>query len=131
MLLPSRPRVLALTAFVLAAIQVVEGVKYFADVQYLSVLLILAAFFGVLASVKLWRDNCFESRFALAMIALCTVAGHGLSLSAGLPGSDLQAWTGANAVLGFISLAAALLILLMLLPRFFSDHSKVSGGPPV
>ena len=127
----SRPRVLAVTAFVLAGVQTVEGFKYLGDAQYLSVLLFLASFFGALASVKLWRDNCFESRFTLAMIALSTVAGHLLSLTAGLPGSALEAWSGVNAALGFTSLTAALLILLMLLPRFFSNYTKMDSRPPV
>lgn len=127
----SRPRVLAVIALVLAAVQTVEGVKYLGDAQYLSVLLFLAAFFGALASVKMWRDNCFESRFGLGMIALSTVVGHGLSFSAGLPGSSVDAWSGGHAVLGSVSLAAATAVLVLLLPRFFQDATKTGCRPPV
>lgn len=127
----SRPRMLALTALTMASVQAVTGGHYLPDAPYLSLLLFLASFFGVLASAKLWRDNCFESRFGLAMIAVSTVVGHILSLTLGLPGSALEPWVGVNAVLGATSFAAALLVLCMLLPRFFSNYSQAAGGAPV
>lgn len=127
----SRPRVLALTALILAAVQAVTGVQYLRDAPYLSLLLFLASFFGVLASAKLWRDNCFESRFGLAMIAASTVIGHVLSLTLGVPGSALEPWSGIDGVLSGISLAVAALVLAMLLPRFFSNYTPAGGGAPV
>ncbi|WP_309124544.1 hypothetical protein [Arthrobacter sp.] len=126
-----RPRVLALTSLTLAAVQAVTGAQYLSDAPYLSLLLFLASFFGILGSAKLWRDNCFESRFGLAMIAGSTVVGHALSLTLGLPGSALNPWSGVSAILSAISLAVALLVLAMLLPRFFSNYAQAGSEAPV
>lgn len=127
----SRPRVLASTSLTLAVVQAAAGVQYLGDAPYLSLLLFLASFFGLLASAKLWRDNCFESRFGLAMIAASTVVGHVLSLTIGLPGSAFEPWAGIDAVLSAMSLGIALLVLAMLLPRFFSNYTPAGGGAPV
>jgi predicted small integral membrane protein len=113
-----RRRVLASTAVVLATAQSIEGARYLADTRYLSVLLFLAAFLGLLAGVQVWRGAGFESRFTLGMLALSAVVGHTISLTVGLPGSTMNAWSGGHGAIGLISVVAAVAVLLMLLPRF-------------
>lgn len=113
----------------LAAAQAVEGFMYLGDARYLSLLLFMAAVVGVLACLKMTRDNCFESRFGLAVIAMSTVVGHALSRAAGLPGSAADPWSGSHGVLSVISLAVALVMLLLLLPRFFSSYGGGSRPP--
>lgn len=120
----SRTRGLALTALILATVQTIEAVRYLGEAQYLSVLLFMAAFFAALASLKIWRDNCFGSRFTLAIIAAFVVVGHTLSLTAGLPGSMMNTRTGGHGTFGFISVAMAIVILGMLLPHFFRNYGE-------
>lgn len=127
----SRRAVLAPAGLALAVIQCIEGLRYLGDTQYLSLLLLLSAGFGALASVKLYRDYCFECRFSLALISLSTVAGHALSSMFGLPGSAADPWAGTHAVLGALSLVLAVLILVLLLPRLFLYRSATEIGPPV
>lgn len=119
-----RPPVVTAIALLLGTAQAIAGVLYLQDAPYLSLLLFLAALLCVLGSAKLWRDNCFESRFGLAIVAVSTIAGHVLSLTVGLPGSQLQPWSGLNAILSVASLALAVVLLCLLLPHLFS------GGAP-
>lgn len=128
---PSRHATLAAIGLILATVQAIEGVSYLSDAEYLSVLLFMAAFFGGLAGLKMWCDNCFGSRFALAMVAASVIVGHVLSLTAGLPGSTLRTWTGAHGAIGFISLAAALIILVMMLPHSFRSTTGTGSESPV
>lgn len=118
-----RAPVVTVVALLLGAAQAIAGALYLQDVPYLSLLLFLAALFCVLGSAKLWRDNCFESRFGLAIVAVSTIAGHILSLTIGLPGSQLQPWSGLNAILSIASLALAVLLLFLLLPHLFSGDA--------
>ncbi|MBE0009766.1 MULTISPECIES: hypothetical protein [unclassified Arthrobacter] len=115
-----RAPVVTAIALLLGTAQAIAGVLYLGDAPYLSVLLFLAALFCVLGSAKLWRDNCFESRFGLAIVAVSSIAGHILSLTVGLPGSQFQPWSGLNAILSIVSLALAVLLLGLLLPHLFS-----------
>lgn len=120
----------AVTALLLGAAQTIAGVLYLDDAPYLAVLLFLAAFLCVLGSAKLKRDNCFESRFVLSTVAASTVAGHILSLTLGLPGSQMDTWSGPNTVLSVASVAVALLLLVFVLPHLFTECDPAMKEDP-
>ncbi|MHA7173083.1 hypothetical protein [Arthrobacter monumenti] len=115
---------MASAALALAAVQAIEGVRYLDDAQYLSVLLFMASFLGVLASLKMWRGNSFGSRFTLAVIAVAAIVGHTLSLIVGLPGSTMDPWTSGQGLFDVVALATAIVILVVLLPHFFPNRTE-------
>lgn len=127
---PFRVPLVAATALLLGAAQGIAGVLYLDDAPYLAVLLFLAALLCVLGSAKLKRDNCFESRFVLSTVAASTVAGHILSLTLGLPGSQLHTWSGPNTVLSVASVALALALLVFVLPHLFTDCGPTTKEDP-
>ncbi|MEW1952847.1 hypothetical protein [Terrabacter sp. NPDC080008] len=65
---------------------------------------------GTAAGVKLWRDNCFESRLVVVVLAVLTAAGQTLASTVGAPGGEGAHWR-ATAVL-VVALAVAIPILV-------------------
>ncbi len=120
-------RIPTVFGFVLAGVHGSQGALHLADAHYLSLLFFLASLLCLLATVKMVRDNCFESRFGLVTIALTTLVGHTLSLTAGLPGSAASAWAGGHLVLGAISVLASVALLALLLPHLFQRQESVIG----
>ncbi|WP_323960552.1 hypothetical protein GC088_03460 [Arthrobacter sp. JZ12] len=128
---PLRGIVITTAGLGLALIQAIEGLRFLRDTQYLSLLLLVFGILAAAASLKLWRNYCFGCRIVLALISVATVIGHLLSLTVGLPGTVADAWMGSNAVLGVISVALGLLIMVLLLPRFFHPRPDTNARPPV
>ncbi|WP_374970613.1 hypothetical protein [Terrabacter sp. BE26] len=81
---------------------------------------------GALAGAKLWRDNCFESRLVVVVLALSTATCQTLASTVGAPGGHAAHWR-ATAVL-VVALAVAIPLLLIGDTRLRARPRK--GEPP-
>ncbi|HWJ82902.1 MAG TPA: hypothetical protein VNS55_11755 [Nocardioides sp.] len=80
-----------------------------------------------LATAKMARDNCFESRLAACSVASIQVAAVALAATLGLPGAEHRALSGHLALAG--ALAAAVLVLVPL-DRLARSHGRGHVPPP-
>lgn len=73
----------------------------------------LGGFLGglaVLAALKMWRDNCFESRLTAGLLTGATALGQVLVVTVGMPGSTPSPWTPSRVTLVMVAAGIAGLI---------------------
>ncbi len=83
-----------------------------------SVLAVIA----VLAAVKMWLHNCFESHLAASVVVVATAGSTVLALTAGIPGEG-RADLSAVRILELV-LCAAVVALLVLDGRVRREHAR-------
>jgi hypothetical protein len=80
--------------------------------SYVEALTVVAAVLSCLAALKLYRDNCFESRLAAVLLALVSGLGTVLAATLGLPGQHASAVSGDDILLVMLGVTVPLLVLL-------------------
>lgn len=89
---------------------------------YVLVLIGLTGAGFALAALKMWWDNCFESRFVASVLALATLAWQALVVTAGSPADPHPHWGTDHTAL--VLLAAAVLGTIALDGRRRSRHGQ-------
>lgn len=87
--------------------------------DYLIVMAIVLVAITAFAAFKLCRDNCVESRIALASVAAASVLGIALNSTIGLPGVSAHTIQLPEAVL----LLGALLVLVTIMFEARTGHT--------
>ena len=66
---------------------------------------------GTLGGAKLWRDNCFESRLVVVVLAIGTATCQTLASTVGAPGGHAAHWRATALLVVALSVAIPLLVL--------------------
>ena len=66
---------------------------------------------ALLASVRMWRHNCFESRFAVVLLAALIVAGQVMVAVVGSPGSGTVTWSPVSTMVVLLAFTAVGLVV--------------------
>jgi hypothetical protein len=103
----SRAASFATTLLVLVELARVAGRQHDSYVAALLLALLVAT---AAVSLKLHRDNCFESRLAATLLAVFTGGGVALAAVVGLPGQDVRPF-GAIGLLMLVVCAAIVALL--------------------
>lgn len=103
----SRAAAFATTLLVLVQLARVAGGSHDSYVAALLLTLLVAT---AAVSLKLHRDNCFESRLGAVLLALFTGGGVVLAAVAGLPGQDVHPF----GAIGLLMLVVSVAILALL-----------------
>ena len=67
---------------------------------------------ALLAAARMWHCNCFESRFAVLVLAALIVAGQVLAAVVGQPGAGAVAWTPTASLVVLLAFGAVALVAL-------------------
>jgi hypothetical protein len=92
----------------LGLVQVLWTALHRSGHPYAAVVVGFAAVASIGAAVKMWRDNCFESRLFASVIAGVTVLFELLFTLLGAPGSDSARWTLTSSALLVVATAVLL-----------------------
>lgn len=103
-------RLASFAAALLVLVQLVRVVSGDHD-SYVAALLLALVVATALASVKLYRDNCLESRLVVALLATISAAGVVLTVAIGLPGQPARPIDALD--VSTLALSAAVLGLLV------------------
>jgi hypothetical protein len=103
----SRAAAFATTLLVLVELARVAGGRHDSYVAALLLALLVAT---AAVSLKLHRDNCFESRLGATLLAAFTAGGVVLTAVAGLPGQDVRPF----GAIGFVMLVVSAAIVGLL-----------------
>lgn len=95
----------------LAAVHAVRSIDTSGSASYVAMLDAVAAALACLISLKLCRDNCFESRLAAVILAVVSGVGAVLGATLGLPGQPSGTVTGGAVVLVLLGVGVPLLVL--------------------
>lgn len=93
----------------------------------LGVLEGVVAVVGMLAAVKLWMHNCFESRLVVTLALVSVVAGTLLATTLGLPGAPVAPWDLSHVLL--LALGATVMVLLVADARERRSSRSLSSPP--
>lgn len=66
---------------------------------------------ALIASARMWRHNCFESRFAAVLLAALIVTGQVMVAVIGSPGAGATSWTPASTMVVLLAFAAVGLVV--------------------
>lgn len=104
----------------------VGGLRSSATPPWVAVLVGAVVLVGTAAGVKLWRDNCFESRLVAVVLSILTATGQTLASTVGTPGGQDAHWRAT----GVLVLALGVAIPLLVAGDTRSRARAPKGRPP-